>query len=228
MVAQCPSCQSKFRIADERVTERGVRVRCSSCKTVFQVRKSGSDGSADPDLAGTTLDLQGFETGRVPTGKVKVPPGAPSRKPTTGPLVGPDAAAAKAAQSTRRLDADDLFGMDELTGEAAPQADSPLAAPTRRGRPNSRPAAAKLSVPANGAEALSFDDPNEEDEAPPAEPEAEPKQRVRTGRTAPVPLRTEEPADLGAGGKPGKGPEKDDFGDLQKQRPAATYALELS
>jgi predicted Zn finger-like uncharacterized protein len=228
VVAQCPSCQSKFRIADERVTERGVRVRCSSCKTVFQVRKSGSDGSADPDLAGTTLDLQGFETGRVPTGKVKVPPGAPSRKPTTGPLVGPDAAAAKAAQSTRRLDADDLFGMDELTGEAAPQADSPLAAPTRRGRPNSRPAAAKLSVPANGAEALSFDDPNEEDEAPPAEPEAEPKQRVRTGRTAPVPLRTEEPADLGAGGKPGKGPEKDDFGDLELERPAAEAPLELS
>jgi predicted Zn finger-like uncharacterized protein len=41
VVVQCPTCSSKFRIADEKVTERGVRVRCTSCKNVFQVRKSG-------------------------------------------------------------------------------------------------------------------------------------------------------------------------------------------
>jgi predicted Zn finger-like uncharacterized protein len=221
VVAQCPSCQSKFRIADEKVTERGVRVRCSSCKTVFQVRKSGSDGSADPDLAGTTLDLQGFETGRIPTGKVK--PGAPPRKPTTGPLAGPGASKA-AAQSSRRLDADDLFGMDELTGEAAPQAGSPLAAPPRRGSPLSRPAAAKPS-----AAALSFDDLDPKVEAPEAdEPAPEPKPRVRTGRTDPVLLRTEEAPGAGAGGAPGNGPEKDDYGDLDLERPAAEAPLELS
>ena len=58
VVVQCPTCQSKFRIADEKVTDRGVRVRCTSCKNVFQVRKPGA--GADPSAApgpGNTLDL---------------------------------------------------------------------------------------------------------------------------------------------------------------------------
>ena len=42
MVVQCPTCQSKFRIADDKVTDKGVRVRCTSCKNVFQVRKPGA------------------------------------------------------------------------------------------------------------------------------------------------------------------------------------------
>ncbi|MGZ6144356.1 MAG: zinc-ribbon domain-containing protein, partial [Myxococcales bacterium] len=45
VVVQCPTCQSKFRIADDKVTDRGVRVRCTSCKNVFQVRKPGASGT---------------------------------------------------------------------------------------------------------------------------------------------------------------------------------------
>ncbi|HZX66591.1 MAG TPA: zinc-ribbon domain-containing protein, partial [Myxococcales bacterium] len=40
VVVQCPNCQSRFRVADEKVSDRGVRVRCSACKTVFAVRRS--------------------------------------------------------------------------------------------------------------------------------------------------------------------------------------------
>jgi predicted Zn finger-like uncharacterized protein len=228
VVAQCPSCQSRFRIADEKVTERGVRVRCSSCKTVFQVSRPGSDEPANPaDLAGTTLDLQGFETGRIPTGKVKAAP-AQGRKPTTAPLAGPGAAAAKvAAQSARTLDSDDLFGMDELTGKAAPKAGSPLAAPStpespRRGK--AQPSVAKEPA----AESFSFDDL--EAGAPPAAA-PEPERRVRTGRTAPVLPRTEKPGQ-GAGdesdGARSTEPAKDSFGDLELDRPAAENPLELS
>src|SRR5690349_18067197 len=49
VVVQCPSCQSRFRVADEKVTERGVRVRCTVCKNVFPVKKGAppADGEAD-------------------------------------------------------------------------------------------------------------------------------------------------------------------------------------
>jgi predicted Zn finger-like uncharacterized protein len=225
VVAQCPTCQSKFRIADEKVTERGVRVRCSSCKTVFQVSTPGSDGPAHPaDVADTTLDLQGFETGRIPTGKVAP---AQGRKPTTAPLAGPGAAPKAAAQSARNAGSDDLFGMDELTGKASPKGASPLAAPslsedgTRRGK--AQPAAAKEPA----ADAFSFEDLNLESGAAPAA--AEPERRARTGRTAPVLPRTEGPV---SGGEPdgasGSEPAKDSFGDLELDRPAAENPLELS
>ncbi|HET7787605.1 MAG TPA: zinc-ribbon domain-containing protein [Myxococcales bacterium] len=111
MVVQCPTCQSKFRIADEKVTDSGVRVRCTSCKNVFQARRPAA--GAEP--AGTTLDLT--SVGAAPVGK------AVSRTPAAVRPVPPRAAATRPAargaeSAARRLEADDLFGMAELTGDA--------------------------------------------------------------------------------------------------------------
>src|SRR5205085_5297811 len=65
VVVQCPTCQAKFRIADDKVTDRGVRVRCTSCKNVFQVRKAAS-GAADPTPGpGTTMDLSSLGASAV-------------------------------------------------------------------------------------------------------------------------------------------------------------------
>jgi predicted Zn finger-like uncharacterized protein len=89
VVVQCPTCQSKFRIADEKVTDRGVRVRCTSCKNVFQVRKAGAAG-ADPG-PGTTIDLSALGASAVAkAGAASRPSTDPLRKgaarPTTDPL----------------------------------------------------------------------------------------------------------------------------------------------
>ena len=89
MVVQCPTCQSKFRIADEKVTDRGVRVRCTSCKNVFQVKKAGAAG-ADPG-PGTTIDLSALGASAVAkAGAASRPTTDPLRKgaarPTTDPL----------------------------------------------------------------------------------------------------------------------------------------------
>ena len=90
MVVQCDSCQSKFRIADEKVTDRGVRVRCTSCKNVFQVRKAGAGGSDGTLGPGSTMDLSSLgaaaiaKSGTNGTGK---PSSAPRpAKPSTGPV----------------------------------------------------------------------------------------------------------------------------------------------
>ena len=39
MIIQCEKCLSRFRLDDSRVTEKGVKVRCTRCKHVFTVRK---------------------------------------------------------------------------------------------------------------------------------------------------------------------------------------------
>ena len=145
MVVQCPSCQSRFRVADEKVTDRGVRVRCSNCKTVFSAKKSGT--SSDSAGTGGTMELPPLDaprtspqsgntdkvrgktgrlgggnttgTGRVApgTGPIKAPP--PRDAPAIGRASQPPAAAKpRISNGKSRLDADDLFGMSELTGES--------------------------------------------------------------------------------------------------------------
>ena len=42
MIVQCESCQSRFRVSDDKVTDRGVRVRCTGCRAVFVVKKDGT------------------------------------------------------------------------------------------------------------------------------------------------------------------------------------------
>jgi predicted Zn finger-like uncharacterized protein len=49
MIIQCDQCKTKFRLDDSRVTETGVRVRCSRCKHTFIVKKEASEEEADFD-----------------------------------------------------------------------------------------------------------------------------------------------------------------------------------
>lgn len=39
MIIQCEQCQTKFRLDDAKVTEKGVKVRCARCKHLFTVTK---------------------------------------------------------------------------------------------------------------------------------------------------------------------------------------------
>lgn len=39
MIIQCEKCQTRFRLDDSRVTENGVKVRCTKCRHVFRVQK---------------------------------------------------------------------------------------------------------------------------------------------------------------------------------------------
>lgn len=37
MVARCPQCQTRFRLAPDKVGPTGARIRCSRCQTIFRV-----------------------------------------------------------------------------------------------------------------------------------------------------------------------------------------------
>ncbi len=43
MIIQCEQCRTKFKLDDEKVSEKGVKVRCAKCKHVFTVRKAADD-----------------------------------------------------------------------------------------------------------------------------------------------------------------------------------------
>jgi len=123
VVVQCPSCRSRFRVADEKVSERGVRVRCSACKTVFAVKKSG----AEPNPATS-------EKKRAPA--------------TASSASLPPVSATPTDSAGKRLAADDLFGMSELTGESA-NASAPAPASTSHGTESSV-VIGRLSTPLAG------------------------------------------------------------------------------
>jgi predicted Zn finger-like uncharacterized protein len=38
LIAACPQCQTRFRLAREKLGPQGARIRCSSCQTVFRVQ----------------------------------------------------------------------------------------------------------------------------------------------------------------------------------------------
>lgn len=55
MIIQCEKCNTRFKLDDSRITETGVRVRCSRCSHTFVVRKDVPHEESDFDVL-----LQGF------------------------------------------------------------------------------------------------------------------------------------------------------------------------
>lgn len=199
VVVQCPTCQSKFRIADEKVTERGVRVRCTGCKSVFPVRKAGASGGDSTPGPGSTVDLSSLgaatisKTGTGKQGGAGRPSTGPM-KPSTGPVkppTGPVRPGASRPSGTAqqgengRLDVDDLFGMAELTGDAPLSGD--LDPPVPPPAPATKPA--QIPVPSALADLdFDLDEPASPKAARPPPPLAEPPE--------PPPDAAEESLDL--------------------------------
>jgi predicted Zn finger-like uncharacterized protein len=50
MIVECGQCKTKFRVADDKITPAGVKVRCSKCKHIFTVVRgaAGTEAPASP------------------------------------------------------------------------------------------------------------------------------------------------------------------------------------
>ncbi len=44
MIVRCPRCQTRFRLAPEKVGAKGARIRCSKCESVFRVAPQAGKG----------------------------------------------------------------------------------------------------------------------------------------------------------------------------------------
>ncbi|HEX8820140.1 MAG TPA: zinc-ribbon domain-containing protein [Archangium sp.] len=80
MIVKCERCQTRFKIPDEKVTDKGVKVRCTKCQHTFRVvREDASSATSTP--AGPS----------VPSVEPAAKPAAPPRSGT--PLEAPRASA---------------------------------------------------------------------------------------------------------------------------------------
>jgi predicted Zn finger-like uncharacterized protein len=59
MIIQCEACQTRFRLADEKVKPGGIKVRCSKCKEVFAVMPP------EPELPEEKFDFDSFNMEKV-------------------------------------------------------------------------------------------------------------------------------------------------------------------
>lgn len=55
MIVKCEQCQTRFKIPDDKVTDKGVKVRCTRCGHTFRVTKEGApaSGAAPAGAPGT-------------------------------------------------------------------------------------------------------------------------------------------------------------------------------
>jgi predicted Zn finger-like uncharacterized protein len=49
MIVTCPQCQTRFRIPDDKVTAKGVKVRCTRCRHTFRVSRPAEQQEASED-----------------------------------------------------------------------------------------------------------------------------------------------------------------------------------
>lgn len=47
MIASCPTCQTRYRVAPEKIGPQGARIRCQKCQTIFKV--SAAEAEAAPE-----------------------------------------------------------------------------------------------------------------------------------------------------------------------------------
>ncbi|HEX9079597.1 MAG TPA: DUF3426 domain-containing protein [Desulfuromonadaceae bacterium] len=95
MIIQCEQCNTKFRLDDSKVTDKGVKVRCAKCRNVFTVRKESVEPEAQPDLDamftqppsdfGALLDRSAtFDAGEPPATPAPQAPAAATAAPEPG------------------------------------------------------------------------------------------------------------------------------------------------
>ena len=122
MIIQCEACQTRFRLADEKIKPGGTKVRCSKCKEIFTV------APPEPEPAEETVDFGAFNMEAVPeeqpgetaaAGSPAEDASAPQEEPApvTEAEQGPDAAD-EAQSSDAPEDELDFSGLEEQMDDA--------------------------------------------------------------------------------------------------------------
>jgi predicted Zn finger-like uncharacterized protein len=74
MIVTCPQCQTRFRIPDDKVTAKGVKVRCTHCRHTFRVSRPAEPAvaaAADPFAQFAPLDALS-EQDKTPAGGISL------------------------------------------------------------------------------------------------------------------------------------------------------------
>jgi len=70
MIVTCDKCDTKFKLDDSKVTEKGIKVRCSKCQAVFLVKKPTGEYTMGPDEIKKAIDeALGREASAAPSAR---------------------------------------------------------------------------------------------------------------------------------------------------------------
>lgn len=75
MIVKCEQCQTRFKIPDDKVTDKGVKVRCTKCGHTFRVTKDGSAATgSSPSGVQSTQTFPAVPAIAPVAGKATLPP----------------------------------------------------------------------------------------------------------------------------------------------------------
>jgi predicted Zn finger-like uncharacterized protein len=108
MIVQCEACQTRFRLADEKIKPGGIKVRCSKCKEVFTVIPP------EPEPVEDTVDFDSSNmekiTGDVPDDLApdseRLETDSPEQEEQSTPP--PDSYTNQTSEASKQTDSDEL------------------------------------------------------------------------------------------------------------------------
>jgi len=106
VIAACPQCQTRYRLAREKIGPQGARIRCSQCQTIFRVQAPPPGSPPTPAEAKPSPLAEPGAAAARPSAPAPAPAPAPAR-----PL--PPLARAVIAE----VDADTAKGAAEILGQ---------------------------------------------------------------------------------------------------------------
>jgi predicted Zn finger-like uncharacterized protein len=111
MIIQCTECQSRFKLADDKLKPGGVKVRCTKCQHIFTVTPPPSEPEpvAEDFSATGQDDFSGFDAGQGGDFGFGTPPSTPTESPF-------DAGGQEAGISFEAEPGNDDFSLDTETG----------------------------------------------------------------------------------------------------------------
>jgi predicted Zn finger-like uncharacterized protein len=214
MIVKCERCQTRFKIPDEKVTEKGVKVRCTKCQHTFRVARedavSATPAPADPapsakPPAATPRTGTPLEVPRTSApGKAPAASGPGVAAPRGGAPALPLGLPREAPRTPATIDLDPLM---EFIGENTPQPADALKLAAKAPLPN-KPAGA---LAAGQVQPQQLPTPVPARSAPPAPKPA--------ASVAPVQVPAKSPAPAPVSSAPFSFDENDPFGASEEPAP---------
>ncbi len=136
MVIQCPDCQTRFKLADEKIKPEGIKVRCSRCRHIFSVLPPAEAPEPAPEVPADEpapreeeVDFGAFNMESVPAAGDSSPAATDDNSETAAAVAFPDFSSQEETESAGN------FSFPEPTPDAAREVSSELPDSTTRSIP---------------------------------------------------------------------------------------------
>ncbi len=121
MIAACPQCQTRYRLAREKIGPQGARIRCSQCQTIFRVQSPEGAAPTPAEAKPSPVTSAPPKSAPAPASKVEPRPAPPAAPPPPPPAPKPLPPLGRAIVA--ELDADDVKAVTELLAKWRIEAD---------------------------------------------------------------------------------------------------------